>query len=188
SGHGTPAAVVMAATHAVAHAYTGPTGHTACAPCEMLSYLNNRLAGRYDAGTVMFVTAWYGIYDPATRQLSYAAAGHPPPRLCRGEDLSLLDQAGGLPLGIMAEADYDSASVQLEPGDKLTLFTDGITEAFDPNRKQYGEARFDTVLQRSCPDQDSPQGTIEALLDDVRTFARGMPNDDDQTLLALQVD
>ncbi len=187
SGHGTPAAVVMAATHAVAHAYTGPTGHDSCAPCEMLSYLNQRLAGRYDANTVMFVTAFYGVFDPATRRLSYAAAGHPPPRLCRGEELSLLDQAGGMPLGITAEAEYDTASLQLEPGDKLTLFTDGLPEAFDPDRQQYSEARLDDVLRRSCPTEDSPQATIEALLSDIHKFARGTPNDDDQTILALQV-
>lgn len=187
SGHGTPAAVVMAATHAVAHAYTGPTGHDSCAPCAMLSYLNARLSGRYDANTVMFVTAFYGVFDPATRMLSYAAAGHPPPRLCRGDELSMLDQVGGLPLGIIREADYESTSIQLDPGDKLTLFTDGIAEAFDPNRQQYSEARLDAVLQRSCPAHDSPQGTIDAVLEDVRTFAQGTPNDDDQTILALQV-
>lgn len=187
SGHGTPAAVVMAATHAVAHAYTGPTGHESCAPCAMLSYLNARLSGRYDANTVMFVTAFYGVFDPATRMLSYAAAGHPPPRLCRGDELSMLDQVGGLPLGIIREADYESTSIQLDPGDKLTLFTDGIAEAFDPNRQQYSEARLDAVLQRSCPAHDSPQGTIDAVLEDVRTFAQGIPNDDDQTILALQV-
>jgi len=187
SGHGTPAAVVMAATHAVAHAYTGPTGHDSCAPCEMLSYLNQRLAGRYDANTVMFVTAFYGVFDPKARTLDYAAAGHPPPRLCRGEELSLLDGAGGLPLGITADAAYDTARLELESGDKLTLFTDGLAEAFDPDRQQYGEARLDAVLQRSCPGCDSPASTIEALLEDISTFAQGTPNDDDQTILALQV-
>ncbi|MEM1108604.1 MAG: PP2C family protein-serine/threonine phosphatase [Planctomycetota bacterium] len=187
SGHGTPAAVVMAATHAVAHAYNGPSGHESCTPCAMLTYLNARLTGRYDAGTIMFVTAFYGVFDPATRMLTYAAAGHPPPRLCRDGKLSQLDAVGGLPLGIMADARYESAEIQLEPNDKLTLFTDGLAEAFDPDRQQYGEARLDEVLTRSCLSCDSPQGTIDAVLEDVRRFARGTPNDDDQTILALQV-
>ncbi|MBB6428573.1 PP2C family protein-serine/threonine phosphatase [Algisphaera agarilytica] len=187
SGHGTPAAVVMAATHAIAHAYTGPDGHEPCAPCAMLSYLNSRLVGKYDADTVMFVTAFYAIFDPATRTLTYSAAGHPPPRLYRDGELTALDQVGGLPLGIIDQSDYHSATVQLQPGDRITLFTDGITEAFDPSRKQYGEARLDAVLQQAGMSQAKPEDAIHVLLDDVHAFAHGMPNDDDQTILALQV-
>ncbi len=186
SGHGTPAAVVMAVTHAVAHAYSGPDQNEPCAPCAMLGYINQRLAGRYDTQGVMFVTAWYGVYDPTSRQLDYAAAGHPPPRVCRGDRLLRLDAAGGLPLGITPHADYDTASFTLEPGDGLLLFTDGLAEAFNPQRQQYGEGRLDALLNR--PDRDrAPQATIDDLLADMRCFADGVPNDDDQTLLALRV-
>ncbi|MEM7625301.1 MAG: PP2C family protein-serine/threonine phosphatase [Planctomycetota bacterium] len=186
SGHGTPAAVVMAVTHAVAHTYAGPDASTTCEPCAMLGYINDRLAGRYDVNTVMFVTAWYGVFDPKTLTLDYAAAGHPPPRVCRDGELLKLDQAGGLPLGITPHPRYDTARFQLRPGDELVMFTDGIAEAFNPDRKQYGEERLDALLAQSPPDR-RPADTLRAVLDDVGGFAQGVPNDDDQTLLALRV-
>ena len=185
SGHGTPAAVVMAVTHAIAHTYSGPAADEPCAPCAMLSYINDRLAGRYDAEAVMFVTAWYGVYDPATRRLDYAAAGHPPPRLCRGEGLQALDAAGGLPLGITPHSRYDTAHTTLEPGDRLLLYTDGITETFNPQRQQFGPRRLDDLLCRG--EDQSPRQTIDAVLEEVRAFGQGVTPEDDQTLLAIHV-
>jgi sigma-B regulation protein RsbU (phosphoserine phosphatase) len=186
SGHGTPAAVVMAVTHAIAHEHAGPNADEPCAPCAMLSFINRRLAGRYDAGAVMFVTAWYGIFDPEDRSLRYAAAGHPPPRLCRGGELTRLDQAGGLPLGITPHAAYDSTETTLEPGDGLLLFTDGITEAFNPDRQQYGEARLDEQLCRTDATV-APQETLDAVLSDLRRFTGPGQPEDDQTLIAARV-
>lgn len=186
SGHGTPAAVVMAVTHAVAHTYAGPDADDTCAPCAMLGYINDRLAGRYDVDTVMFVTAWYGVFDPATLTLDYAAAGHPPPRLCRGGQLTQLDEAGGLPLGITPHPRYDTARLQFQAGDELLLFTDGISEAFNRDHQQYGEPRLDALLCQG-PAGRPPAEVVRAVLDDVADFANGTPNDDDQTLLALRV-
>ncbi|MEM6458902.1 MAG: PP2C family protein-serine/threonine phosphatase [Planctomycetota bacterium] len=188
SGHGTPAAVVMAATHAIAHAYTHDLAPGACQPCGMLTYLNQRLTGRYDADTVMFVTAFYGVFNPDTLELAYAAAGHPPPRLCRGDHLEHLDAVGGLPLGVTPDSDYHSATTTLQPGDELLMFTDGITEAFNPQRQQYGDARLDAVLRGNCPPEPTPAETICAVLDDVAAFTHGTANDDDRTLLALRVE
>ena len=186
SGHGTPAAVVMAVTHAIAHTYSGPAADEPCAPCAMLSYINDRLAGRYDAEAVMFVTAWYGVYDPATRRLDYAAAGHPPPRLCRGDQLHALDAAGGLPLGITPHSRYDTAHLTLEPGDHLLLYTDGITEAFNPQRQQFGPQRLDELLCQSA--DRGPQRVIDDVLQAVADFTHGEPPEDDQTLLAIHLD
>ncbi len=152
----------------------------------MLSYINDRLAGRYDADTVMFVTAWYGVFDPQTLRLDYAAAGHPPPRLCRNGQLQELDQAGGLPLGIKPHSRYDTAHLTLESGDNLLLFTDGITEAFDAHRKQFGQERLDALL---CHEECglSPQNTIDTILREVRAHTAGAPHEDDQTLLAVRI-
>ena len=186
SGHGTPAAVVMAVTHAVAHTYSGPDASEPCAPCAMLTYINQKLVGRYDAGAVMFVTAWYGVYDPADRSLRYAAAGHPPPRVRRGADLISLDQAGGLPLGISPHANYESARVQLEPDDLMLLFTDGITEAFSPERQQFGEPRLEAIL-RGAARQTSPDRLVNQTLEQLRDFTGPGPLADDQTLLAIGI-
>ena len=98
AGHGTPAAVVMAITHSIAHGHPEPP---AC-PADMLGYLNDRLATRYTESKGVFVTAFYGVYDPATRALTYASAGHPPPRVkrCAGGGITSLDGAQRLPLGV----------------------------------------------------------------------------------------
>src|SRR5205814_2065862 len=79
AGHGTPAAVLMAITHAIAHAQPGT--HTP--PPVLLGYLNDRLARAYTRGGT-FVTAFYAVLDPAKRTLTYSTAGHNPPRLVRG--------------------------------------------------------------------------------------------------------
>ncbi len=146
SGHGTPAAVMMAITHAIAHSQPGT--HTP--PAALLTYLNDRLTHSYRRdGT--FVTAFYGVLDPAGRTLTYSAAGHPPPRLARGERVLPLDRASSLPLGILDGVGYDEAEVQLERGDLLLLYTDGITEAMAPVARGqpvdlFGTARLDRAL------------------------------------------
>ncbi len=95
SGHGTPAAVIMAITHTLAH---GVPGHPE-PPCLLLGHVNRQLCQRYTAGNEGFVTAFYGIFDPATLTLSYACAGHNPPRLrrCGQQTVGSLDEIGGPP-------------------------------------------------------------------------------------------
>ena len=123
AGHGTPAAVLMAITHAIAHAQPGT--HTP--PGLLLGYLNRQLTRSYTRGGT-FVTAFYAVLDPVKRTIRYAAAGHNPPRLVRGGRVMSLDRTGSLPLGIM-EQEYGEAEVALERGDLLVMYTDGITEA-----------------------------------------------------------
>ncbi|HEX8913981.1 MAG TPA: SpoIIE family protein phosphatase, partial [Humisphaera sp.] len=108
SGHGTPAAVLMAITHALAHAQPG--AHTP--PASLLSHLNNRLTHSYTRGGT-FVTAFYAVLDPVARTLAYARAGHNPPRLIRGGRAMSLDEAGALPLGILPDQSYDESTVRL---------------------------------------------------------------------------
>ena len=101
SGHGTAAAVLMAVTHSIAHTYPGPP----TPPGELLKHVNQVLAERYTANTGAFVTAFYAVYDPATRTIAHSSAGHPPPRLkrCADGSLTLLDGQHGLPLGIVPD-------------------------------------------------------------------------------------
>ena len=101
SGHGTPAAVMMAITHSIAHSYPGPPSPAN----KMLDFVNYHLTTRYTSNLGSFVTAFYGVYDSAKRLLTYACAGHNPPRLKRCADgtISSLDGVGGLPLGVSAK-------------------------------------------------------------------------------------
>src|SRR6516165_5032105 len=102
SGHGTPAAVLMAITHCMAHTHPGPP----MPPASVFAYLNRHLASLYTSDRGSFITAFYAVYDPADRSLSYASAGHNPPRLKRCQDGTLLalDGADGVVLGILPDA------------------------------------------------------------------------------------
>jgi sigma-B regulation protein RsbU (phosphoserine phosphatase) len=183
SGHGTPAAVLMAITHSIAHAQP----HCQTPPATMLKYLNDRLALAYTRGGT-FVTAFYAVLDPAKRTLSYSRAGHNPPRLVRGDKVHSIDADGGLPLGILGQQVYEQGFVQLEPGDQLLLYTDGITEAMTQHkegtaREMFGIERLDQLLL------DCRGSTAADCVDRVRKavtcFGETVLPADDQTLIAI---
>lgn len=182
SGHGTPAAVFMAVTHCIAHTHPGPP----MPPGRVLEYLNQHLTAHYSHLNGTFVTAFYGVYDPARRVLTYARAGHNPPRLKRCSDGSLLalDAAGGLPLGIVPESQYQDCDLPLVPGDQIVFYTDGITEALDPAGRMFGTERLDRVLEYCALRAD---GLMDEVLRAVDTFTAGHPADDDRTIIVARV-
>jgi sigma-B regulation protein RsbU (phosphoserine phosphatase) len=184
AGHGTPAAVLMAITHAIAHAH--PSKLTP--PGMLLNYLNQRLARAYTRGGA-FVTAFYAVLDSSGRKLTYARAGHNPPRLARDGRILSLEGQGGLPLGILEEKDYGQSTIVLEPGDLLLLYTDGITEAAAPTiagkeRELFGLERLDALLLE-CP-VHTPAQCISLIQESVASFSGNAPPTDDQTLLAIR--
>ncbi|GJQ26816.1 MAG: hypothetical protein HBSAPP02_18480 [Phycisphaerae bacterium] len=182
SGHGTPAAVMMAITHSIAHTMPGPP----TPPCRLLDNLNSQLIRHYTRNSGTFVTAFYGIYDAQTRLLRYANAGHNPPRLKRCDDGSMasLDGVGSFPLGITADVSFEEARLQLRAGDQIIFYTDGITEAQNAEGEMFGEARLDEVLGACRP---GAQQLIDAVLESVAAFSNGRPADDDRTVLVAKV-
>ena len=181
SGHSTPAAVVMAITHAVAHLHPG----AGSPPGELLTFVNRQLARRYtNNGT--FVTAFYGEYDAQARTLTYASAGHNPPRLLRRGscEVEALDGVGGLPLGIEDDETYHERTVVLAPGDRMIFYTDGITEARDPAGMLFGDDRLDESFL--CAAQTAEE-LKDRVLSRVRSFTGPRTPADDQTLLAAVV-
>jgi sigma-B regulation protein RsbU (phosphoserine phosphatase) len=182
SGHGTPAAVLMAVTHSLAHSYPGP----ATPPGRMLEHVNHHLTALYTAQSDTFVTAFYGVYDPADRSLTYASAGHNPPRLKRCVDgtLALLDGATGLPLGISPVEKYREQTYRLVPGDQLVLYTDGITEANNEQGEMFGLARLDKVLENCAV---GASDLLQSVLNALREFTGDEPAHDDQTLLVAKI-
>lgn len=195
SGHGTPAAVLMAILHAIAH----QSPDRVESPSAMLTHLNQQFCRRYtwEGGIeAMFCTAFYAVYDPRDRSLTYASAGHPPPRLRvgftgPGGAVLALDQAQGIPLGIFDEAEYPQARVTLDPGDAVVFYTDGLTEAWGPGegapgeprrREMFGIERLDAVVGRS---HDSAGALLAAILSTLEAFTQGVPAADDLTILVL---
>ncbi len=182
-GHGTPAAVLMAITHSLAHTYPG----TEPCPAGLLTYVNRHLASRYvEKGA--FVTAFFGIYDPETRTLTYSSAGHNPPRVKRCSDgrLFALEDGRGLPLGVLPDIAYETAHVALEVGDQVIFYTDGITEARggEDGNELFGIERLDAVME-NC--SISSQGLIDTVLASIADFTGDRPADDDRTMVIARV-
>jgi phosphoserine phosphatase RsbU/P len=183
SGHGTPAAVMMAVMHSIAHTYAEP--HSA--PGQMLTYLNARLCRHYVGDVGIFVTAFYGIFDPETLRFTYSSAGHNPPRWRRSHDGSIdsLELAQSFPLGVSPQFEALEASVTLNIGDQLILYTDGIVEASSPDRELFGLERLDAVLKDSPTE---PQAIIKAVNAALETYTASSPLSDDRTLVVGRVE
>ena len=146
--------------------------------------MNEKLSEHYIADG-NFITAFYAIYDPKDMTLTYASAGHNPPRLKRCSDGSMfvLDEAQSIPLGIMPYMKYEQATMQLMRGDQVILYTDGITEAFNPEGDLFGTERLDEVLADCGIDAHA---LIESVLESLEAFTQDRPADDDRTLLVLK--
>lgn len=180
SGHGTPAAVVMAMLRTMLHARC-----VECAsPAEVLTSANQQLCTQSDRYDGTFVTAFYGILDARKRTLSYACAGHNPPLVVdqRGAVRELND-VQALPLAVDPHGPYPESSTKLHSGDTLLFYTDGITEAADPTGEAYGRQRL-----LSCVNEDVPnaQHIIDCVVNKLIGFTGGAQQVDDQTLLALR--
>jgi sigma-B regulation protein RsbU (phosphoserine phosphatase) len=199
SGHGTPAAVVMAVTHAIAHTRPGLPSP----PSEVLAHLNHHLANSYTTNGT-FVTAFFGVLDPTTNTLSYACAGHNPPRLVRraeagGLSILSLDGQHSLPLGIDGAETFRNHTLRLQRGDQIVLYTDGITEAMplpEPasetaegeatlSRLLFGTERLDALLTQ---EPRSPRQQIDAIRSALSTFTRNAPPTDDRTLVIIHAE
>ncbi len=189
SGHGVPAAVIMAITHALAHAHPGPPSP----PREVLSFLNRKLTIEYTSRTPSFVTAFYGVLNPLTGELRYASAGHPPPRVIGAVDgemrVRVLDGQRSLPLGILADEQFADSAITLSRGDQVLMYTDGISEAFNPRNQLFGFEQLDAALHAHAVEHPSgsARATIESVLAAVARHAEGRPPNDDQTMLAVRL-
>ncbi|MFI5402868.1 MAG: PP2C family protein-serine/threonine phosphatase [Planctomycetota bacterium] len=181
SGHGSPAAVEMAITRTLAHV----RAEKPFAPSEMLTYLNERLAGRLLVNPA-FVTALCAVYDPRKGTIRYSSAGHHPPRLKRCSDGSLfnLDGAGSPPLGVVEKVGFRDAERELVEGDQLIFYTDGITEAMDKQGEMFGLDRLDGVLENCGV---NAQALIETVVSELKAFTNGREWADDVTMLVARV-
>ena len=151
-------------------------------PAEAL--LATNAAVTIDARTSMFATAFVALLDLGSGRLQYANAGHNPPYLRRaGGMLTMLDRARGIALGVMEPAEFDECEVMLATGETLFLFTDGVTEAYDPAREFYGEARLEAVLRASGTRE--AEAVVQQVAKDVTSFVRGETQADDITMLAV---
>jgi len=182
TGKGVPAALFMAVSRTLLRS----TAARGSSPSECLASVNTSLCAEDVGG--MFVTCFYGVLDTRTGRIEMCNAGHNPPYILRADgSLARTPQAGGFMLGMFANASYDSATVDLRPGDSLVLFTDGVTEAVNSGDDQFEEERLETTMQRlaAAGGQVTAEQIVAGVIADVQQFASGAPQADDITMLVL---
>jgi serine phosphatase RsbU (regulator of sigma subunit) len=138
--------------------------------------------------THFFASLFYAEYEPTTRVLKYVNAGHNPPIVLRaneGRCAVFHLKPSGMPVGISADSRFTTATFQLETGDVLVAYTDGITEVENRNGEPWGQRGLENLL-RSC-NRETPQQIIKCILDEVSSFADRLPQRDDMTLVVMQV-
>jgi sigma-B regulation protein RsbU (phosphoserine phosphatase) len=128
-----------------------------------------------------FITFFMCLLDGATGELIFANAGHNPPLIMRANGKAEWLEAGGCPLGIMAAMKYDEARNQLGPGDVLVVFSDGVTDANDPQEKEFGEERLSAAVRDHRT--ESSAAILEAVNRAIADWTQGTPLPDDLTLL-----
>ncbi len=177
SGKGVPGAITMAFTASLLE----HLGRAGLPPEECLGAVNRALCARDEACS--FVTVFFGVLGLDGR-VTYGNAGHHPPALFHGDEGPRCPEIdSGLALGIYPEAVFGVGSFELGTDDRLMLYTDGVLEAMNGQREEYGEERF-CRLVRSFTTQQSLQDQLEALSSDVERFRAGaLPNDDLTVLL-----
>ena len=178
SGKGIPAALFMMRSK-TAIKNLARTGHT---PSELLMGVNNLLCEGNDAE--MFVTVWIGIVDLRTGNVQCANAGHEYPMLMRkGEQYEVLKDRHGLVLAAMEDARFKQYEIQLSPGDRLFVYTDGVPEAINESEEQYGLERLAEQLNRDH--SISQEQLLHNVRDDISRFAGSAEQFDDITMLGF---
>ena len=178
SGKGVPAALVMAVTRYLFRNIAAYTHE----PANIVMALNDAMSSNNDTG--MFVTLFLGVLDLHTGRLDFTNAGHNPPLLLRGGEVSELTCDANIPVGVMESFSFTSQHLQLHSGNSIFLYTDGLNEAEDAEHRQFGLER---VKQVALTTDDSPQCLIEAMTAAVSSFVGDAEQSDDLTMLTVKV-
>jgi len=151
-------------------------------PAELLKLLNNVLRER--AVEARYVTLMVMVWERDRQRFVMANAGAEPPLICRQGEI-LKPQVEGVPAGLLDDREYEELVFDVQPGDLLLLFSDGITDQTGPSEEEYGRSHLSRALRRLCGRH--PDEVADEVLADLDKFTNGTPRQDDQTLIALRV-
>jgi sigma-B regulation protein RsbU (phosphoserine phosphatase) len=150
---------------------------------SLLNRVNELLCQRND--TMQFVTLLAGVLDTETGELTWTNCGHPTPYIVEADgSVAVLDDGRGPPVAVVEGAEYSTQRRVLGPDQILLLYTDGVTEALNPESALYGEERLAELISEACP--AGARSCVDLVVGDVETFANGAPQADDLTLIALR--
>lgn len=179
SGKGISAALVMAAVQATVRSQS----LTGLPVAEQTGHANRLLHDSTDSDK--FVTMFYSSLDPGTGELRYTNAGHNPPALfAAGSDEPTLLEDGGPVLGVLPQAPFAEGGVQLNPGDALILYTDGISEAMNSADEEYGEERLYEVVRANR--EESAAALVDRVFAAVKDFCGDAPQTDDMSMVVIR--
>ncbi len=180
AGKSIPAALLMATFQASLKTLSA----TSCSLTELVEGMNRYACSNSQNG-LRFTTAFLGEFAPASRSLTYINAGHNAPILLRSSSQALEYLSnGGLPLGIKADAHYESGEVVLQPGDWLVIFTDGLVEAMNVTGEEYGQQRLLSVLHSGT--SATPAEMLARIMSDLDAFVGDTPQHDDVTCMIVK--
>ena len=153
-------------------------------PAEAMTLVNAQLSAHNEAG--LFITAWLGVLETSTGTLTYVNAGHCRPLLRQGDGaFQPLDELHGLALACLDDTEFTQSELTLRPGDAIFLYTDGVTEAANASRRQYGAKRLAAFFNANG--DMSPQTLLPELRRDIGRFVGDAPQLDDITMLMLRI-
>ena len=178
SDKGVPAALFMMSSRTLLKGAAIGVG----LPGEVLREVNDLLIEDNEGG--MFVTLLYAVYDPSSRELTYANGGHNSPLVVHPDGTSaLFPLTDGIALGIAPDLSYKQNTVTLSPGDSVIFYTDGVTEAMNSEEEEFGLDPLSEFFRTNPP--ENPEETTAAVFDAVNAFAGEMAQSDDITCLVL---
>ncbi|HKG60078.1 MAG TPA: SpoIIE family protein phosphatase [Pyrinomonadaceae bacterium] len=178
SGKGTAAALLMSSLHAAIHAQSA--SHDSLV--ATISAVNRYLADNIPSNR--FVTLFYAELDPESGSLSFLNAGHNPPLIVHSAGTVEQLASGGLPLGIKRDAEYREGRTQLQSGDVLVIYSDGVTEAQSPTGEEFGATRLYEVVSRNI--EASAAGIRDRIESSLTKFSQGTSAADDITLVIVK--
>lgn len=179
SGKGVPAAIFMAVSQTLLRA----TALQGSSPAQCLQYVNGVLSKQSDPS--MFVTMFYAILNVATGEMDYCLGGHNPPYvLSAAGGVTPLNSPCCLVVGAIDNMPYEGGTITLAPGDGIVLYTDGVTEARDPNGADFGESGLEYILEKA--QNCSAEEIVTRMINGVTAFALGAQQADDITCMALR--
>ena len=180
TGKGVPAALVMSTTCGMLQAVSEASDSSSSSPGEVLKRVNEALTVRIPPN--MFVTCFYAILDPKSASLSYANAGHDLPYLHHSGDCEEL-RARGMPLGLMPGMSYEEKEIELDVGEGVFFYSDGLVEAHDPEGEMFGFPRLRALIAEHAEESSLEDFLLEELYSFV---GEGWEQEDDITLLTLR--
>ena len=179
SDKGVPAALFMMSSRTLLKGTAIGLGE----PAKVLHEVNNLLAE--DNESAMFVTLLYAVYNPANGRFWYANGGHNLPVIFHADgSTTVLPYTQGLALGVLTDVDYEEGEITLAPGDTVVLYTDGVTEAMDLEKEEFGMERLQALFAGGGP--QSAEAANNAVFAAVREFVGEAPQSDDITCLTLR--